>query len=47
MIECVLSWVMLICGIVYNNPLFFIASAIYAVASNIYNIFKKAGLNES
>ena len=43
MAEFLLSWIMLFCGIVYNNPLFFIASAIYAVASNIYHIFKKGG----
>lgn len=35
MVECVLAWIMLFCGIVFSNPLFFVASAVYAIAAQV------------
>ena len=35
MIECILAWTMLFVGLVVANPLYIIASAVYAVASRI------------
>jgi hypothetical protein len=38
MIEGMLSWIMLIWGVATNNPLYFIASGVFAVAAQIYMI---------
>lgn len=36
MIEGILSWIMLIWGVATNNPLYFIASGVFAVAAQIW-----------
>lgn len=35
MIECVLAWMFLFVGVATHNPMHFIVSALYAIASNI------------
>jgi hypothetical protein len=35
MIESILAWILLFVGLVKGNPLYLIASAVYAVASRI------------
>ena len=35
MVECILAWLMLFFGLITGNPLYLIASAVYAVASQI------------
>ena len=41
MIECILAWVMLFVGLVVANPLYMIASAVFAVASRIAQMRKE------
>ena len=38
MFEGVLSWVMLLSGIIAKNPMYFIASGVFAVAAQIWMI---------
>lgn len=38
MIEGILSWIMLFMGIIINNPLYFIASGVFAVAAQIWMV---------
>ena len=38
MIENILAWAMLLCGIANKNPLYFIASGTFAIAARIYYI---------
>lgn len=41
MIECLLAWIMLFLGILEHNPILFVASGVYAIASRIYSATRK------
>ena len=38
MIECFIAWLCLFIGIISGDPLWYIASGVFAVASQIYNL---------
>ena len=40
MIDCVLSWMMLFMGVLTENPNYFIASGVFAVASYLCRMSK-------